>query len=466
MACDFRVMFANMTVWKKIIVAVAVISPNIALGTATLRAADWAPKDPPSQYSTTAGPNAVRSNTPIVDVCTTAEQLDCLESIGAYLSDKWVEGVFQNSTNVGSDGKPYSTNWKIPGLINLNGTNDVEASLRINYTGNVFLQTELYARGDKGMTDEAGLQRNVPFRATVRTSWVLPTFVSGKLSNTKISVEKLSQSGASRITAEGVPLILPIVLDESSLTSETGKSAYENRTFGMTVADGRFYPIKSGCITQPTLMISDNAYGHALPKFEKGNLDLRISAPHFKPDGKTPHRGAYEAIIPLPTAKCLWGNDLTASSQFKVEVFETEGVTKTATQSVTVTSDAISIFASGFTFSSPTIRVSYVSTAAPTSTTSTPVTVPVSMKKPARPSIVSAKGTKKTATVVISRATGVSYKATAVKGKTKKALRCTTSSTKVTCSTRSLTKGTWKVSVVPSNSAGAGTAATRTIRVP
>jgi hypothetical protein len=459
-ALNRPVIFATMTAWKKIAVAVTVLCPTIALGTGTSRAADWAPKDPPSQYSTTAGPNAVRSNTPIVDVCTTAEQLDCLESIGAYLSDKWVEGVFQNSTNLGSDNKPYSTNWKIPGLVNLNGTNDVEATLHLKYTGNVFLQSEIYAKGDKGMTDEAGLQRDVAFRVTLRTSWVLPTFISGKLLNAKISVEKLLQSGASRITMEGTPLQNMIVLDESSLTSETGKGAYETRIFGMTVADGRFYPVKSECRTQPTLMISDNSYGHPLPKFEQGNLDLRVSAPHFKPDGKTLYRGIYEASIPLATAKCLWDKDIDLTSRFQIQVLEAGADSGDITQSISIDDKEVRIKASGFTFSSPTVRVTYLGSTSELSSLPSAIS-----KVPAKPTGLAVSINKRTLKVTFKKVTNVSYVVTATKGTTKKTLRCTSVKTQMKCQFSNAAKGTWKITVTPKNALKTGASASRAVKV-
>lgn len=61
------------------------------------------------------------------------------------------------------------------------------------------------------------------FRAVVRTSWVLPTHVSGKSTDTKVTVEKLSTSGASRIAMEGIPTVIMIVLDNSTITSPTGR---------------------------------------------------------------------------------------------------------------------------------------------------------------------------------------------------------------------------------------------------
>lgn len=434
-------------------------------------AADWAPKAPPAQYDPKAGPNAVKSRTFITDVCATADQLDCVESIAAYLNGAWVEGAPTETFDANQ------RIWTIAGLVNLDGNNRVAVVHQINYTGNIFLTTEIRSAAGNGDRDATGVQRNVKFRATIRTSWVLPTHIGGTVTDAKITVTKLAISGASKVTMEGVPTVGMVISDDSQLTSETGKGDYETREFSVGISDGRFYPIKQECIEKPTIMTADNGHGFSLPTFDKGNLDLKLTSPHFLSDGVSVHYGVYEAVIPLETAKCLWGDSITTASEFKVEVVETNGGTKTATRTVNVTTDGVSIKASGFTYSSPTIRVSYVApvvatttttttTSPATTTTTTPAAVPVAVSKPAKPTGLTTKISKGVLTVSFTKVSGVSYAVTAVKGKTKKTLRCASSAAKLTCTARSLARGTWKVSVVPSNSSGTGTAATKSVRIP
>jgi hypothetical protein len=192
-----------------------------------------------------AGPNAVRRTDFINDVCVTAAQLDCVESIAAQLNGTWVLGTATESL-VGD-----SRTWDIPGVVNLNGSTQVSVEHKLNYTGNAFLQTQINAlpvNGSSGDLDQNSLPLGVKFRAVVRTSWVLPTHVSGKSTDTKVTVEKLATSGASRIAMEGIPTVHMIVLDNSTITSPTGKGANDVRALGMTVSDGRFYPVKKECI--------------------------------------------------------------------------------------------------------------------------------------------------------------------------------------------------------------------------
>ncbi len=441
-----------------------------------LRAADWAPKAPPEIYDPKAGPNAVKRRDYIVDVCANTDQLDCVEGIAAFLNGAWVEGTPTNTVNQGEGGVPNSRNWIIPGVTTLSGNGEITVIHHYNFTGNLFLTTSLRSPDDYGDRDANSLPRNVKFRATIRTSWVLPTHVSGPVSDARITVEKLATSGASRVTMEGIPLVGMVVLDDSAFTGETGKGSYEIREFTMTVSDGRFYPIKQDCIEKPSIMTADNGHGIALPKFTKGNFDLQVKSPHFRSDGITPHIGTYEASIPLETAKCLWGNTVTSASKFVVEVIEANGETKTATTSISVDEEAVTIKASGFTFSSPTIRVTY-SAPTPTSssissstssTTSPSISAPstsVAVVTPPKPTGLRATGGATTARITFVRTKGVTYSVVATKGNVRRSLRCALSIAKVSCSASGLASGAWKITVTPKIGGKAGAAGSTAVRV-
>jgi len=401
-------------------------------------AADWAPKDPPSIYVIGAGPNAVRRTDFINDVCVNAAQLDCVESIAAQLNGTWVLGTPTESF-IGD-----SRTWNIPGVVNLNGSTQVSVTHKVNYTGNAFLQTQINAvpvNGSSGDLDQNSLPLGVKFRAVVRTSWVLPTHVSGKSTDTKVTVEKLATSGASRIAMEGIPTVHMIVLDNSTITSPTGKGANDVRTLGMTVSDGRFYPVKKECIEKSTIMTSENGYGHPLPTYADGKFDLKLQSPHFRTDGVTEHIGVYEAFIPTDMAECLWAEPISSTDVFAASVFETAGEAKPATTSVTVTSEGVVIKASGFTYSSPTIRISKSSPANASATAQGGSTL-------ARPTGVKASAAKQTASVSFTRQQGVRYSVSATKGTIKKTFVCSLGKTRVTCKASRLAVGKWKVTVL------------------
>lgn len=423
----------HMSISARIVAVLLATSAIVSEGSVDkVSAADWAPKDPPSIYVIGAGPNAVRRTDFLNDACTTDAQLDCVESVAAQLGGTWVLGTPTESL-IGD-----SRTWNIPGVVNLNGSTQVSVTHKVNYTGNLLLQTQINAipiNGSQGDLDQNSLPLGVKFRAVVRTSWVLPTHVSGKSTDTKVTVEKLSTSGASRITMEGVPTVIMIVLDQSTITSPTGKGASDSRALGMTVSDGRFYPVKKECIEKSTIMTSENGYGHPLPTYEDGKFDLKVQSPHFRSDGTTEHVGVYEAFIPTDMAECLWAEPISSTSVFDASVFDTVGQAKPATTSVTVTSAGIEIKASGFTYSSPTIRVSKSSSAPQVGTTL------------ASPTGVKASGAKKTASISFTRQKGVRYSVSAVKGTSKKTFVCSSGKTRVTCTASRLAAGKWKVTV-------------------
>jgi hypothetical protein len=385
-----------------------------------------------------AGPNAVRRTDFINDVCASDSQLDCVESVAAQLNGSWVLGTPTDSL-VGN-----SRTWNIPGVVNLNGSTQVSVTHKVNYTGNLLLQTQINAvpvNGNSGDLNQNSLPLGVKFRAVVRTSWVLPTHVSGKSTETKVTVEKLATSGASRIAMEGIPTVHMIVLDNSTITSPTGKGANDVRALGMTVSDGRFYPVKKECVEKSTIMTSENGYGHPLPTYADGKFDLKLQSPHFRTDGVTEHIGVYEAFIPTDMAECLWAEPISSTDVFAASVFETAGEAKPATTTVTVTSEGVVIKASGFTYSSPTIRVSKSSSPKASATAQVGSTL-------ASPTGVKAVGAKQTASVSFARQQGVRYSVSATKGSTKRTFVCSLGKTRVTCKASRLAAGKWKVTVV------------------
>ena len=362
----------------------------------TSSAADWKPADPPSTY--VAGPGATHRDDYFEAVCTTSTQLDCTESVAAYINNEWVAGTLTGRTDSGSNGI-CCLEWKIPGLRNEDTTDLIMTRNLIKYTGNVFNSVQIHATTKDGFKvawesgsttcttnkvngicyREGNLQEGVKFRMVIRSSWVLPTAVSAGLSDMKTTIQYLSQSGATKITFEGIPTYTMGVSSDSEgsstgvFTDPNGKGSWGMLLFNASTVDGRFYPIKKECNEKPTIVTGTNGYGMSIPSFANGQLDLKVQSPHFRPDGKTVHNGLYEAVVPLVTAECLWGKTITSGDQLKIEVFETgTGQSKSATSSIVISGESLLIRASGFSYSIPTIRVKLAETTTTTSSSTTP----------------------------------------------------------------------------------------------
>ena len=93
------------------------------------------------------------------------------------------------------------------------------------------------------------------------------------------------------------------------------------------------------------------------PVFDKenGTLDYKVAAPHFLPSGKE-FQGTYDLIINSKTARCLYGFS-DAPVQATVSVVSADGTQQTTTTVVREANGWLYLAAKGFTFSSPTLRI-------------------------------------------------------------------------------------------------------------
>jgi hypothetical protein len=391
---------------------VALSTSSVIFIASPREAVAWGPAEPPNGYFSWLG------------ACVDPDQLDCIEGISALINGVWVSGTLtERLFNPGSeyiDGKwvPierdadwsgwYTREWSIPGLVNEDGNSLVHSQGKVTgpntYDARCKAQnpnspdpcapmvdlavvastldgfkvpwesgSRNCAHIDKwedsptfGMCTRQGhLQKDVRFQVVVRTRWTLPSVVVSKTDQTTVSVERLPTSGASRITIAGTPYETVGLGPGVDWRNDKNSSAsWNDRIIKMQIIDGRIW--RNGqyaaCATQPPIVVADNSWAPSTPTFSRdGGLELNISNSHFDTDGETPWVGRYNGTVPLATASCLWGTNLSSKSQFAASVYEdTTGVTKAATTGVSVNDVNLKIDAYGFTFSSPTIRVSYV----------------------------------------------------------------------------------------------------------
>ena len=357
-----------------------------------------------------------------VGPCETDTQLDCFESISALIGGAWVMAELTPRLSdpgstlidgqwVKNDPAPdwygwFNREWRIPGLVNEDGSSTIATSGRIASPGTIdsrcsplppnepclpMLNITVTASTIDGFrmpwesgskncawksTNESSpyfgmclreghLQLGVKFRVTVRTSWILPTVVVSKTDETLVTVERLPQDGANRVTVEGTPYkTVGLGPGVDYKNDPNSRASWNDVIIKMQVLDGRYWRggTYSKCAELPSLVVADNTWSPNSPTFSSSNgLELNVSNPHYDTDGTTPLEGRYNGIVPFPTASCLWGKDLNSKSQFIAEVIESStGEKKAATTAVSVNAAELKISASGFTFSSPTIRVKSV----------------------------------------------------------------------------------------------------------
>ena len=404
---------------RGISLALCLVAGLVAAPYSSRPAFAWAPKEGPSNFFSYVG------------ACEDNEQLDCIESIGAYIDGAFVPGQLTSrlwdpgSTLV--DGKwvknePesdwfgwYNREWSIPGLVNEDGTSRVQSSGRLagpsttdprcrptnppsetcipwlNLTVSATQLDGFRRPWENSKQDSCSwrentesspffgkcvrsghLQEGIRFRVVLRVSWLLPTIVVTKTDNSTVITERLNKDGASKVTIEGVPYKTVGLSSSVDWKNDPNSAASWNDVIiKMSLIDGRYWRngLYSACADKPSIVVADNSWAPSSPTFDaSGGLQLNVSNSHFDTDGKTPFEGKYNGTVPFETASCLWGQNLSSKSQFIAEVIEeSTGEKKAATTAVAVDSEALRINAYGFTFSSPTIRVKYVATASPVS---------------------------------------------------------------------------------------------------
>ena len=116
------------------------------------------------------------------------------------------------------------------------------------------------------------------------------------------------------------------------------------------------------CFKDPTqlsgLVATNSAmYISGPPSFnvEDQSLDYKVASPHFLPDHSV-FKGTYNLIIRSDVARCIYGFS-AAPIKASVSIQSSNGGTQVASTSLTEANGWLSLSASGFTFSNPTIHV-------------------------------------------------------------------------------------------------------------
>jgi hypothetical protein len=90
------------------------------------------------------------------------------------------------------------------------------------------------------------------------------------------------------------------------------------------------------------------------------SLDFKVLSPHYRPNGEVAE-GIYEMQFNERVAQCLWGTKITPQN-VSFSVVDENGQSKVATATVSSVNGMIAFRASGFTFSSSTLRATLKTT--------------------------------------------------------------------------------------------------------
>jgi hypothetical protein len=113
----------------------------------------------------------------------------------------------------------------------------------------------------------------------------------------------------------------------------------------------------------------------------ENSLDYKVASPHFLPNGDV-FKGSYNLLMKSDVARCIYGFSAAPVSA-SVSIVSADGTAQVATTVLGEKNGWLYLTASGFTFSSPTVRVKLTQEApAPSpSATPTPIAAPAAAKK-------------------------------------------------------------------------------------
>jgi hypothetical protein len=109
-----------------------------------------------------------------------------------------------------------------------------------------------------------------------------------------------------------------------------------------------------GLVTSNSMLYSGSA-----PVFENGFMQYKVTSLHLMPDGVTPFQGSYNLVMQSSAARCLYKFS-TAPVQAVVEVVNPNGTNQVATTILNESDGWLKLAASGFTFSSPTLKIKLI----------------------------------------------------------------------------------------------------------
>jgi hypothetical protein len=175
------------------------------------------------------------------------------------------------------------------------------------------------------------------------------------------------ESITGTLAISGTPVPVPQVTKFSQCTGETGVASAVVNTmqafilvengdmgFGVDGLSGRMVAYSNGVSCGVSTPVWDDT---------TETLTWQASAPHFEPDGVTPNKGFYKAIIPANDALLLWGlaDPTKVVSALTIQVTTEAGGPAVAASKIAYLRGNIIIDVTGFEFSKPKIMIKKLS---------------------------------------------------------------------------------------------------------
>ena len=298
-------------------------------------------------------------------ICQSPSATECIVSVGVVDADgKLIPGTHVEELTFPE--YKEGTNIKLPGISrweikNETTTQVIGVTAEIDTPAHILYGTNTGAALRVFVDNPANVTAKV--RIVIRTSWLKPQNVQLVAENADFSQKKLTNG--NEWTFEGSKTQVFNYLDWAAAekTNFMGKADSEMTSLRFFIhhvgADNNssFFPID--CADKGYTVQAWNSEAAGTPYWDKAtdSLNFGVVAPHLKLNGEE-NVGFFTLWAPEEFIKCRWPeNTLIGAAKVTVEVLNPDGSQQVAVTSVRQANKTLYFSASGFHYSSPTIRV-------------------------------------------------------------------------------------------------------------
>ena len=336
-------------------------------------------------------------------ICQSPTATECIVSVGVVEeSGKLIPGThvedisnpeFKDGTNTKLDGNSF---W----MIN-NGKENQKVAIKaeIDTPAHILYGTNTGAALRVFVEDAANV--TVKMRIVIRTSWLKPQNVQLVAENADFSQKKLTNGNEWTFEGSKTEVFNYIDWAEASKSNFMAKADNVSTSLRFFIHhvgvdnNSSFFPID--CADKGYTVQAWNSEAAGTPYWDKASdsLNFGVIAPHLKVNGEQ-NTGFFTLWAPEEFIKCRWPeNTLIGAAKVTVEVLNPDGTQQVAVTSVRQANKTLYFSASGFHYSSPTIRVKAEKSAA----TPTPSATPTTFVKKTTITCIKGKSSKKVTAV-------------------------------------------------------------------
>jgi len=298
-------------------------------------------------------------------ICQSASSTECIVSVGVVqengtlVAGKHIEDLSSPQTKDGENVKIDGTSmWEIN-----NGKEnqkvgikaEIDTPAHILYGTNTGAALRVFAENAENIL--------VKLRIVVRTSWLKPQNVQLVAEQADFSQKKLANG--NEWTFEGSKTEVYNYLNWADASKANFMAKADNMSTSLRFFihhvgindNSSFFPI--ACADKGYTVQAWNSEAAGTPYWDKAtdSLNFGVVAPHLKVNGEQ-NTGFFTLWAPEDFIKCRWPeNTLIGAPKITVEVLNPDGTQQVAVTSVRQANKTLYFSASGFHYSSPTIRV-------------------------------------------------------------------------------------------------------------